>query len=703
MKQIIILLVLLLCPAVASGATVYAKTISGTVYYESGASACADVTNGDTSGDLEAALTAAGASGILNICEETLGTSTTYSGAELDSADNLDTVADGATINGIGTVILDGSGFADHTLSFTHDTTINDIELIGSPSGTYNLCMGATKTVTVNDCIIRDGDRGIIANNGCTLTINRTKISGHNSENYFMRVNNANDVVTLNYCRIEDNEEGARLTGTLNVNNSLFVGNDERAIWTNDATGTAVIKNSLFVSNAVGSPAVPILQNDAGGSITASYSLIQPNPRDPENVNWTNLTDGGNNLYINQRFRINRRPSLITLMIDDYNNLADFQAMATLAEVKGWGAAIALNGTHTVTGGDWTTLSSLVDRGHEVSAHGRRHYDLTNLNAFDMQYTGDASTALRTISSNTLTITLAGDQTDGSTNLSYDLTSASYDLISEVVSAIEAETGYTAAKVSPSDGNVLSITLEDVTNEDVKTASVNVNYDETRMFDEEIAGSVADIEANISGYTVKTFVCPGNSTNEAIQDYVKGLGLTASRTGNFGANDMSNYEIFGVSGWNIDSSFGSGATLERNISAFIEFLGYMSGATVLYSHGSDETSEANWSTVIDAVADSNIQVSTFSELATYITTNGVDADSDGERWTRTFVDADNYNLRASSPARNTGTPNGSTPYSTATTDLNGRVITDSSGDALPPYGRLDMGAYEYWQGVGAIY
>jgi hypothetical protein len=60
-----------------------------------------------------------------------------------------------------------------------------------------------------------------------------------------------------------------------------------------------------------------------------------------------------------------------------------------------------------------------------------------------------------------------------------------------------------------------------------------------------------------------------------------------------------------------------------------------------------------------------------------------------------FVSATDFNLKPGSPCRNAGTPNGSTPYTSAVQDLNGRTITDASGDAL--FGTaLDIGAYEYF-------
>jgi len=68
---------------------------------------------------------------------------------------------------------------------------------------------------------------------------------------------------------------------------------------------------------------------------------------------------------------------------------------------------------------------------------------------FDLQYTGNATTATVTITvagglATVLATTLAGDQTDGSVDLSYDLTLAGNDMISELVVLINAQTGYSA-------------------------------------------------------------------------------------------------------------------------------------------------------------------------------------------------------------------------------------------------------------------
>lgn len=62
-----------------------------------------------------------------------------------------------------------------------------------------------------------------------------------------------------------------------------------------------------------------------------------------------------------------------------------------------------------------------------------------------------------------------------------------------------------------------------------------------------------------------------------------------------------------------------------------------------------------------------------------------------------FTDAANgdFTLQAASPCINAGTPNGSTPYSSAIKDMNENMITDDYGNCLFTFGsHLDIGAYE---------
>lgn len=76
-----VLLALCLVPQVAWGATVYTDLIEGTVYYDSSATSCADVTAGDTASTLQGAITAATTSGNVYTC------SSISTAAQIDGVD----------------------------------------------------------------------------------------------------------------------------------------------------------------------------------------------------------------------------------------------------------------------------------------------------------------------------------------------------------------------------------------------------------------------------------------------------------------------------------------------------------------------------------------------------------------------------------------------------------------------------------------
>lgn len=95
--------------------------------------------------------------------------------------------------------------------------------------------------------------------------------------------------------------------------------------------------------------------------------------------------------------------------------------------------------------------------------------------AFKIQYTGDASTGTMVITGTSLATTLAGDQTDGSVNLSLDFTD--YPNISNLVDFIDVQTGYSATLVRTDGDTFASGNLDHVGNTvavDIKTAEVKL-------------------------------------------------------------------------------------------------------------------------------------------------------------------------------------------------------------------------------------
>lgn len=83
-----------------------------------------------------------------------------------------------------------------------------------------------------------------------------------------------------------------------------------------------------------------------------------------------------------------------------------------------------------------------------------------------VQYTGDASTAVMTISATQLTTTLAGDQTDGTVNLTVPF--STYTTLQEVINYINAQPGYVATAITTNPFTFVPSDLDYVTAVSIK-------------------------------------------------------------------------------------------------------------------------------------------------------------------------------------------------------------------------------------------
>lgn len=134
------------------------------------------------------------------------------------------------------------------------------------------------------------------------------------------------------------------------------------------------------------------------------------------------------------------------------------------------------------------------------------------LSVLQIQYTGDASTAAGAIAgvskaAKALTITLAGDQTDGSADLS--ITLADYNM-KGLADFINAQTGYAASLVTGKYAALRANELDPVTIADAKASAVDlyrlqeelvalVNQESGRVIAELAATPVEGLPVNISG------------------------------------------------------------------------------------------------------------------------------------------------------------------------------------------------------------
>lgn len=149
--------------------------------------------------------------------------------------------------------------------------------------------------------------------------------------------------------------------------------------------------------------------------------------------------------------------------------------------------------------------------------------------AISVQYTGDASSATLAIagaskSAKTLSTTLAGDQTDGSADLSISLNNYS---MKQLADFIDAQTGYSASLVTNTSAAFDSVELDPVSSVDITSASSLyrlqeelidiVNQQSERVIAELDATPAEDLPANISGQFL-TGGAQGASTNSDFSD-----------------------------------------------------------------------------------------------------------------------------------------------------------------------------------------
>jgi hypothetical protein len=384
--------------------------------------------------------------------------------------------------------------------------------------------------------------------------------------------------------------------------------------------------------------------------------------------------------------------------VDDLGNLSYFETVAAKLAARGWRGTLAVADPANMSASEQATLISLHAAGHDLAAHAVAYGNLmTDTTGMRIQYVGAGSASAMTITSDALTTTCTGD---AGSNLNLDLTAAAYDTLTEVCAYIDGLAGYTCTRLN-ADTSVLlpSSYLADVAGQDIKTGTYDADFDATKVYDSEMTGCKTALEAKIPGYTVSSWVCPGNASDATIQAALLARGFSASRgSGTTGEHTMASMSVYNITPVSLYSVFGNDANpqntegkVEQYTAGVLEYLKFIGGVYFFFSHSASEFSSEAWDALLTEVAKSGVQVMTLTQAGAYIVANGTDS-GDHMTYTRTFTDASDYRLRAGSPAINAGTDVG------LTTDFDGKPIR----------GVPDIGAYEFQSvggglGMGIIY
>ena len=462
-------------------------------------------------------------------------------------------------------------------------------------------------------------------------------------------------------CMFLEGQNGCNLTsiGTYNLTNCLVSGAFSQMIDANDATTTVNLKNTVVMPGA--DSAVVRMTN---GTLNAINSRIHYRYTGQSAA--SGVTDGGNyesdDGIAPSKWSNWKRGGMVALCVDDTANYNAFQALKTEADIRGMKACLAIDFTGSGVSGEpsdaqWAQLKSDAENGHDLVVHTRHATNLSTLNAFGIQYTGDASTATMSIANGILTTTLAGDQTDGSVNLS--LTLSDYTNASFLAAAVLALTGYDAVtftsngttKVPVGSGITFGATtadrgytnnsplntLADATNEDIKTAVYVAQQDQTPYFTEEIGGCIQDIFDN-TGYTSTTLVYTSHFNTDAFQTAIESQGIGLARekrietqlwgSGNASFNNNFGYPVMATPSFVCDSELNGNteADIKAKGAALAHYCNLTGSCIIAYGHS--VTTQQDWAHFIDGIIDAGGVIGTITEIKDYIRTGTRVVDTD---------------------------------------------------------------------------
>lgn len=674
MKKLLLSLLILLFAGQVWGATIYTKGISGTTYYDASATSCDDVTAADTASDLEGALTAAGAGGTLNIC------SGTYIGAMVDAADGLDATAANQTINVLETAVIDMTGVEDQGIRCAQTGFVVNgnflLTIQNVPTARYGI-ENTTAGSTYNEIIIRDCVFAL--KNSATATYNKCKLYDMTGASGF-HVNNAGGDNIYNYCLFDQAcvgaTAGAGTTSTLN--NCSFVRPSWGAVWITGAGDWNIIANNCILEGDMAASTHETAYNLTSGTsvITLNYSLTQPNPRNIDKRLSAGVTEN-NRVSGGIRFMSRKYPAIVVLTIDDWSSASAVASVWELAKARGMPLTWSVNTNRDVT---WATVQALYADGVDIVSHGF-HSNFTNTYPITVAKAGQ-------------TITIAPTRTDPNdyTTWSSIITVSGQDAINCTASTILADLktsleaqGCTVTYTAEASAYDLCTNLGAVTDESIDGAGYQVLYDMPSFRLSQVTKSKADLEANLSGYAATVLIYPYGDTDADTMTAVQAAGYLGAFDTGAGDYSMADLEVYNIERWDISTRVSDDSEAVNNIDAMLAYAGALGGIHVFLTHALGETSLAKWAVILDEIKASGVTVMSATDAIAYIRANGVDADGDAQRWTRTLTDQSDYRLNKTSPCINAGTDVG------LTEDIRGR--------AVPKNGAVDIGAYEAWRKI----
>jgi len=304
------------------------------------------------------------------------------------------------------------------------------------------------------------------------------------------------------------------------------------------------------------------LVDNTGGHVTYSYSHFYANGTGGiESIDAVGAIAGPENIAADKAPSVQafaRYPARFSFTVDDVGLYAGSDSfvdtLIPVFNVRGlkMNAAVVTG----ATGVSYSTsdVASWVAGGHEVDSHSWSHqyftdpvylatnhvYNSSNptpATAFSLRYIGTGTAATLSVSGGLLTTTVSGGP--GSENLNVNLATPAYDTLDELTAYVSNNYpgGYSVVKwatLPQMRGAAHSITLANVTGQDIKTAAYGLQFDPTRavtgLMADEVVQSRTWLQSNISGLSnVKVYVYPDGVTDPGFEAAVVAAGYEGAR------------------------------------------------------------------------------------------------------------------------------------------------------------------------------
>lgn len=342
-------------------------------------------------------------------------------------------------------------------------------------------------------------------------------------------------------------------------------------------------------------------------------------------------------------FATQRRAGSISLMLDDYGNIDDWDLMCDDANERGLKVSLTTESRPSpgATQSDFAVAqrNKLITRfaeGHDITSHGKTAFTSTISNAFDIQYTG-TGTATMTVSGDTLTTSISGG--GGETEFNIDLTGVVK--MTDLVSTINGDANYTCTIYTSGAENASQLypaTLADVAAQNITSSAHTATLNLTKLYADEFGVCVSDLESYIPGLTVTTHVWSTGAHNANSQQGAFDNGLLGARAASAVEWNLENgvlaYATYAIKA---DAILNAAGDPRRFAVAFCEWVKWTGAIVNIYDHAfAISTTRSLWQDFMDACVSTDVNVETYSQQVARIRGYTESGSGGGLTYTETY-------------------------------------------------------------------